>query len=114
MAVLLYMANFNSAVINAGFGVAQSLSSGVRFVVSAADTVVTTKLGLSGGVGLESNIVVTQTIRNRLSHPYGDCTTQQFIDDQPAGANYTTTAFTPATCIDACQQKQVRRVIACR
>ena len=108
VSVLLYMANFNSAIISAPFSITQSLLSGVRFVVGPANTVVTTKLGLSVGVGSESNIAVTQTIRNRLPYPYGDCTYQQFIDDLPAwsNSNYTKTGYSPATCIDACQQKQ--------
>ena len=85
-----------------GPSLAISAASGIRALVHGPGTAPDMSFGLNIGPGMETNILLTQTLRTRLGQPYSNCTNQQHL----TGDN-TSDAYTQLYCVNTCVQQQI-------
>lgn len=81
LTTLLYIDNFPSTLDSTFYPTpTQSLATGVRVKVNSPGVRPNMKEGISVGPGTETTIRLSQTTRQRVQHPYGNCTVQQHAD----------------------------------
>lgn len=102
LTTLLYIDNFPSTLANSFYPTpTQSLATGVRVTVSSPGAHPNMKEGISVGPGTETTIRLWQTTRQRVQHPYGNCTVQKHADIM----DNKSAIYTKDDCYSVCHQQ---------
>lgn len=88
-------------------------TTGIRVIVHAPGTKPNSKTGVDIGPGAGTTLHVSHTARTRLQRPYGNCTTQKYLDEQISGDRTATELYSKDACIDVCRQRLVIEKCAC-
>ena len=85
------------------------MSSGMILVVQPVGTSPDLSLGMNISPGMETTVIIEATLRNRLSQPYSDCTTESIVGDKD-GMNR---SCSECNCLDVCAQQHVINKCGC-
>jgi len=104
--VEIQMSNFN-------FDLQTSYATGVQVVIHPAGTEPDLKLGWTISPGMDTTIILDQTIISRLPNPYSNCTTQKTLNDSKENTLDNDVTYSSDCCVEVCQQQKVINACHC-